>query len=453
MSNYAVVNPATGETIKEYPTITDDELRAAIGRADGAYKTWSGSSTVAERAALVRKVGELHNERRQELAEIIVREMGKPIEQALSEVDFAGEIYDFYADNAEDLMADEPIKLLGGEGTAVVRRSPFGVLLGIMPWNFPYYQVARFAGPNLIIGNPILLKHAPQCPESAAAIAADLRRRRLPRGRLREHLRDQRADRVGDRRPARARRLGHRLRARRRRGRRDRRPQPEEGRARAGRLGPVHRARHRRPRRGRRAGRRSAPRQHRPVLQRGEALHRHRRATTTSSSPSSSEQIDGGEAGRPDRRGHRGRPALLEDRGRPARGPGQAGDRRAAPRSSSAASATATSSNRRSSPGSSRATRPPRKSSSARSRRSTRSAPRRRRSSLANDTPFGLGSYLMTNDKEQAERVAERDRSRAWSTSTWSAPTAPSCRSAASSAPASAASSAASAPTSSSTRS
>jgi succinate-semialdehyde dehydrogenase / glutarate-semialdehyde dehydrogenase len=170
MSTYAVVNPATGETIKEYPEIGDDELRAAIGRADEASKTWPSSTTVADRAALVRRVGELHSERRQNLAEIIVREMGKPIEQALMEVDFAAEIYGFYADNAEDLMADEPIDLLGGEGTAVIRRSPFGVLLGIMPWNFPYYQVARFAGPNLVIGNTILLKHAPQCPESAEAM-------------------------------------------------------------------------------------------------------------------------------------------------------------------------------------------------------------------------------------------------------------------------------------------
>ena len=170
MSTYAVVNPATGETIKEYPQIGDDELRAAIGRADGASRTWPSSSTVAERAALVRRVGELHSERRRQLAEIIVREMGKPIEQALMEVDFAAEIYGFYADNAEGLMADEPIELLGGEGTAVVRRSPYGALLGIMPWNFPYYQVARFAGPNLVIGNTILLKHAPQCPESAEAM-------------------------------------------------------------------------------------------------------------------------------------------------------------------------------------------------------------------------------------------------------------------------------------------
>jgi succinate-semialdehyde dehydrogenase/glutarate-semialdehyde dehydrogenase len=170
MSTYAVVNPATGETIKEYPEISDGDLRAAIDRADQASKSWPSSTSVGERAALVRRVSELHSERRRHLAEIIVREMGKPIEQALGEVDFAAEIYGFYADNAEDLMADEPIKLLDGEGSAVIRRSPYGVLLGIMPWNFPYYQVARFAGPNLVIGNTILLKHAPQCPESAEAM-------------------------------------------------------------------------------------------------------------------------------------------------------------------------------------------------------------------------------------------------------------------------------------------
>jgi succinate-semialdehyde dehydrogenase / glutarate-semialdehyde dehydrogenase len=170
MSIYAVVDPATGEKVKEYPTISDDDLRAAIARADEAHRTWSASSSVAERAALVRRVGELYAERRQELAEIIVREMGKPTEQALGEVDFAGDIYAFYADNAEQVMADEPIKLLAGDGSALVRRSSLGVLLGIMPWNFPYYQVARFAGPNLVIGNTIVLKHAPQCPESAEAM-------------------------------------------------------------------------------------------------------------------------------------------------------------------------------------------------------------------------------------------------------------------------------------------
>jgi succinate-semialdehyde dehydrogenase/glutarate-semialdehyde dehydrogenase len=170
-SIYAVVDPASGETIKEYPTITDDELRDAIARADRAHREWSKNSTVADRAALIRRVGELHAERRQELSEIIVAEMGKPIRQARGEVAFCASIYEFYAENAEKLMEDEPIELLGGDGSAVVRKSSLGVLLGIMPWNFPYYQVARFAGPNLIIGNTILLKHAPQCPQSAEAMA------------------------------------------------------------------------------------------------------------------------------------------------------------------------------------------------------------------------------------------------------------------------------------------
>ncbi|WP_349899175.1 NAD-dependent succinate-semialdehyde dehydrogenase [Parafrigoribacterium soli] len=170
MSEFAVVNPATGETVKSYPTISNDELVAAIARADEAHRSWSRSTTVEQRAALIRRVGELHVERREELADIIVREMGKPREQALGEIDFSGDIYGYYADNAADLMRDEPIELMGGEGSALIRRNSLGVLLGIMPWNFPYYQVARFAGPNLIIGNTILLKHAAQCPESAAAI-------------------------------------------------------------------------------------------------------------------------------------------------------------------------------------------------------------------------------------------------------------------------------------------
>ncbi|WP_350347858.1 NAD-dependent succinate-semialdehyde dehydrogenase [Agromyces sp. G08B096] len=180
--SYAVVNPATGETIQTYPTISDAELESAIASADEAHRTWSKQSTLEERASLVRRVGELHVERRQQLAEIIVREMGKPIEQALGEVDFAGAIYEYYADHAAEFLQDEPIQLLDGEGSAVIRRSSLGVLLGIMPWNFPYYQVARFAGPNLVIGNTVLLKHAEQCPESAAAIEAIFRDAGFPAG-------------------------------------------------------------------------------------------------------------------------------------------------------------------------------------------------------------------------------------------------------------------------------
>ena len=170
MSSYAVTDPTTGETVAEHPEITDAELQDALAAAEGAYRGWSRRTSIAQRAALVARVAELHTERRDELARIIVREMGKPLDQAFGEVDFAADILGYYARNAEEFLADEPIALADGTGSAFVRRSGLGVLLGIMPWNFPYYQVARFVGPAIVTGNAILLKHAPQCPESAEAI-------------------------------------------------------------------------------------------------------------------------------------------------------------------------------------------------------------------------------------------------------------------------------------------
>ncbi|GAB2467217.1 succinate-semialdehyde dehydrogenase/glutarate-semialdehyde dehydrogenase [Conyzicola lurida] len=172
MSQYSVVDPATGTTVSDYPTISADELEAALAAASSAYQDWSRKTTASQRTALIARVADLHEERVQELAEIVVREMGKPLDQAVGEVEFAAAIYRYYADNGEAFLADEPITLAEGSGSAFVRRVGVGVLLGIMPWNFPYYQVARFAGPNIVAGNTIVLKHAPQCPESSAAIAA-----------------------------------------------------------------------------------------------------------------------------------------------------------------------------------------------------------------------------------------------------------------------------------------
>jgi succinate-semialdehyde dehydrogenase / glutarate-semialdehyde dehydrogenase len=170
MSLYAVVDPATGDVVKEYPTATDEQMEQALASASRAFREWSKPSTLDERAALIRRVADLHNERKDELAKIIQREMGKPLDQSVGEVEFSASIYEFYADNAAKFLADEPIDLLDGDGSALIRRSAIGILLGIMPWNYPYYQVARFAGPNLVLGNTIVLKHAPQCPESAAAL-------------------------------------------------------------------------------------------------------------------------------------------------------------------------------------------------------------------------------------------------------------------------------------------
>ncbi|HEX3825609.1 MAG TPA: NAD-dependent succinate-semialdehyde dehydrogenase [Mycobacteriales bacterium] len=165
---YKVVNPATGTTESEFPTASDEQLESVLARASAAYPSWRQTSK-ADRAAMINRVADTYEERRDELAALITREMGKTIRDALDEVDFSASIYRYYANNAEDLLKDQP---LASEtpGEAWVRKSPIGALLGIMPWNYPYYQVARFAGPNLMIGNTIVLKHAPQCPESAQAM-------------------------------------------------------------------------------------------------------------------------------------------------------------------------------------------------------------------------------------------------------------------------------------------
>lgn len=166
---YAVVDPSTGDQLTSVPFATDAEIEAALAAAATAYGA-ARRDALADRATLIRRVAALHVERKDELARIIQREMGKPLDQAVGEVEFSAAIYEYYADNAEAFLADEPIELLEGDGSARIRREAIGVLLGVMPWNYPYYQVARFAGPNLVLGNTIVLKHAPQCPESAAAL-------------------------------------------------------------------------------------------------------------------------------------------------------------------------------------------------------------------------------------------------------------------------------------------
>jgi succinate-semialdehyde dehydrogenase / glutarate-semialdehyde dehydrogenase len=168
MTGFAVTNPYTGQRGLEVEFDSDAAIESATARAHAARSTWAAATSVADRAAALGRVADLHIERRDELADILVREMGKVRAQALGEVDFSADILRYYADNAAAFLADEEIVV--EQGWAVIHKQPLGVLVGIMPWNFPLYQVARFAAPNLALGNPILLKHAPQCPESALAL-------------------------------------------------------------------------------------------------------------------------------------------------------------------------------------------------------------------------------------------------------------------------------------------
>jgi succinate-semialdehyde dehydrogenase/glutarate-semialdehyde dehydrogenase len=175
---YQVVNPATGKVESEYPTATDAEVSDVLARAARGYTSWRRTS-MQERTEILRRVSQLYGDRADELAALITREMGKVTKAALGELRFAAAIYQYYADNGAALLKDEPLAS-NLPGTAWVRKSPIGALLGIMPWNYPYYQVARFAAPNLMIGNTIVLKHAPQCPESALAMEQIFRDAGLP---------------------------------------------------------------------------------------------------------------------------------------------------------------------------------------------------------------------------------------------------------------------------------
>jgi len=175
---YQVVNPATGKVESEYPTATDAEVSDVLGRAGRGYTSWR-RTPMEERAGILRRVSQLYRDRSTELAAIITREMGKVTKAAQGELKFVAAIYEYYADNGAALLEDQPLAS-NLPGTAWVRKTPIGALLGIMPWNYPYYQVARFAAPNLMIGNTIVLKHAPQCPESALAMERLFRDAGLP---------------------------------------------------------------------------------------------------------------------------------------------------------------------------------------------------------------------------------------------------------------------------------
>ncbi|MBW9110407.1 aldehyde dehydrogenase family protein [Microbacterium trichothecenolyticum] len=164
---YRVVNPATGDLVEEFTSIADDDLAAAIESAHAAYVR-DRDVPVADRLLPLRRAASLLRERTTELAAIAAAEIGKPLEQGRGEVEFCADIFDYYAQHAERLTAPQPIS--SGSGRARIERRPLGVLLGIMPWNYPFYQAARFVAPNLAVGNTILLKPAESCPRSALAL-------------------------------------------------------------------------------------------------------------------------------------------------------------------------------------------------------------------------------------------------------------------------------------------
>jgi succinate-semialdehyde dehydrogenase/glutarate-semialdehyde dehydrogenase len=160
-------NPTTNKVVKSFDEMTDKQIDDAIAQSSKTSQDWKKTS-YPERAAVLTKVASLMREKKTALATLITLEMGKILSQAEGEVELSANILDYYAKNGESFLADK--KLEPELGEAIIRSSPIGVLLGVQPWNFPFYQVARFIAPNIMVGNTILLKHASMVPQCAIAI-------------------------------------------------------------------------------------------------------------------------------------------------------------------------------------------------------------------------------------------------------------------------------------------
>jgi succinate-semialdehyde dehydrogenase / glutarate-semialdehyde dehydrogenase len=167
MSTLVTYNPATGEQLAEYATFSDADVDAALTGAADAQRDWA-ARPLADRAPVLRRVAAILREERDDLALLVTREMGKPLVEARAEVEKCATTCDYYADNAAAFLADEAVATSADRSW--ISYEPVGVVLAVMPWNFPLWQVLRFAAPALMAGNGALLKHSPNTTGCALAV-------------------------------------------------------------------------------------------------------------------------------------------------------------------------------------------------------------------------------------------------------------------------------------------
>lgn len=173
------INPYNGEVLKTYDEMSPAEVDSAIAKADEAFRQWRETS-FEHRAGFLRRVAELLRERREELATVMTLEMGKKIEDARPEIDLCATIFDYYADNGANILAPKEYDTPEGKGTLV--NQPVGIVYGIQPWNFPFYQPSRVAAPQIMAGNVVLTKHASNVPQCAEAFDRLLKDAGVPEG-------------------------------------------------------------------------------------------------------------------------------------------------------------------------------------------------------------------------------------------------------------------------------
>ena len=176
---YESINPYTAERVKKFAEHTDAQVEIAITKAQACFTAWK-KTTFAERSAILSKAANLLRHHTEKLARLITLEMGKLIADSRGEVALSADIIDYYAQRAEAFLATETLSPHSGHAT--IESCPIGVLLGIEPWNFPYYQLARFVAPNLMAGNVVMVKHAPSVPQCALAFVALFHEAGLPDG-------------------------------------------------------------------------------------------------------------------------------------------------------------------------------------------------------------------------------------------------------------------------------
>jgi succinate-semialdehyde dehydrogenase/glutarate-semialdehyde dehydrogenase len=179
MAILSSVNPATGEVLARFEEISDAELEARIARAAQTFRTWR-RRPFAERAALMARAADVLDQRKEHWGRTMTLEMGKTFKSAVAEAEKCAWVCRFYAENAERFLADEEVK--ASATRSYVRSLPLGPVLAVMPWNFPFWQVFRFAAPALMAGNVGLLKHASNVPQSALAIEEVFRLAGFPDG-------------------------------------------------------------------------------------------------------------------------------------------------------------------------------------------------------------------------------------------------------------------------------
>ena len=176
---YQTVNPYDNHVVASFDDLTDQQVTQLVRR--DAFESWSQKS-FDERAAVCRRAAAILRERADEFARLLTLEMGKLYAESLGEVQLAAEIFDYYAENAEAFLAPERLSTASSDDDAVVVSAPLGVILGIQPWNFPYYQLVRVAAPNLMAGNVVMVKHASNVPQAAAAFERLLAEAGAPQG-------------------------------------------------------------------------------------------------------------------------------------------------------------------------------------------------------------------------------------------------------------------------------